>query len=405
MHETNSVHDELPDFETICAHLGEDRTQYHGAVIPPIYQNSLFTFPNCEAWAGPSGLEGDPYHYTRVSNPTTEIVEAKIAALEGGARARCFGSGMAAISAAILSCVKAGDHVVLPHTVYGPTRQFFTTYLPRFGVEATFIDGCDPQEWEDACRPNTTLFFLESPSSYVMKQQDLQAVATIAKARGITTACDNSWASPIYQSPLKLGIDLSIHSATKYLGGHSDIVAGVVVGDEARMKKLVLDEGLLLGGILDPFAAWLLLRGLRTLPVRMAQHQQSARRIARALCAHEKVQAVHYPGLDSDAQAELTARQLRGTAGLMSIELRDQTREAAFRFVNALKNFGIGCSWGGFESLALPSHVPAAHIDGGAGKRWLVRMHIGLEHPDTLWADLQNALEKSGEEPPESILA
>jgi len=393
MSEPNPIPEELPDFETICAHLGEDRTRYQGAVIPPIYQNSLFTFPNCEAWAGPSGLEGDPYHYTRVSNPTTEILETKIAALEGGARARCFGSGMAAISAAILSCVKAGDHVVVPHTAYGPTRQFFTTYLPRFGVEATFIDGCDPQEWEDARRPNTTLFFLESPSSFLMKQQDLRAVAAIAQAHGITTACDNSWASPIYQSPLKMGIDLSIHSATKYLGGHSDVVAGVVIGSAERMKRIVLDEGLLLGGILDPFAAWLLLRGLRTLPVRMAQHQQSARRIAHALCAHSAVKRVFYPGLDSYDQAELSARQLRGTAGLMSLELREPGREAAFRFVNGLENFGIGCSWGGFESLVVPANIPAAHIDGGEGHRWLVRLHIGLESADTLWEDLRSALE------------
>ena len=392
---TNPVSDELPDFETICAHFGEDRTRYQGAVIPPIYQNSLFTFPNCADWGGPFSLEGEPYNYTRVSNPTTEIAEVKIAAMEGGARARCFGSGMAAISAAILSCVKAGDHVVLPQTVYGPTRQFFTTYLPRFGVEATFIDGCDPQEWEDSRRPNTTLFFLESPSSYIMKQQDLQAVATIAQAHGIATACDNSWASPLYQSPLRLGIDLSIHSATKYLGGHSDIVAGVVVGQEAHMKRLVMDEGLLLGGILDPFAAWLLLRGLRTLPVRMAQHQHNARRIARALCAHSAIRAVYYPGLDSDDQAELTARQLRGTSGLMSFELRDPSREAAFRVVDSLKNFGIGCSWGGFESLALPASIPAKHIDGGQGSRWLIRMHIGLESADALWDDVRTALEKT----------
>ena len=394
MPETNPVPEELPDFETICAHLGEDRTRYQGAVIPPIYQNSLFTYPNCEAWAGPFSLDGEPYNYTRVANPTTEIAEVKIAAMEGGARARCFGSGMAAISAAILSCVKAGDHVVLPQTVYGPTRQFFTTYLPRFGVDATFIDGCDPQEWDDARRPNTTLFFLESPSSYVMKQQDLHAVATIAQAHGITTACDNSWASPLYQSPLRLGIDLSIHSATKYLGGHSDIVAGVVVGNEPHMKRLVLDEGLLLGGILDPFAAWLLLRGLRTLPVRMAQHQQNARRLARALCAHSAVKTVFYPGLDSDVQAELTARQLRGTTGLMSIELRTPGREAAFRFVNGLHHFGIGCSWGGFESLAVPAAISAAHVDGGEGVRWLIRLHIGLESADALWEDLRTALEK-----------
>ncbi len=395
MSEKNPLNADLPDFETICAHFGEDPARYQGAVVPPIYQNSLFTYPNCAAWNSPGGLEGEPYNYTRVSNPTTEIAEAKIAAMESGDRARCFGSGMAAISSAILSSVKSGDHVVAPKTIYGPTKQFLTTYLPRFGVEATFIDGCDPQEWDDSRRSTTSLFYLETPSSYVFKQQDLQAVAGIAKRHGIVTACDNSWASPLFQSPLRLGIDLSIHSATKYLGGHSDIVAGVVIGSESRMKRLVLDEGLLLGGILDPFAAWLLLRGLRTLPIRMEQHQRTARLLSRALSEHSAVGSVYYPGMDADPQAVLTAKQLRGTSGLMSIALHNQTREAACRVVDSLKNFAIGCSWGGFESLAIPCDVPAEHIDGSEGTRWLIRLHIGLESPNALWADLEVALAKA----------
>ncbi len=398
----------MPDFETICAHWGEDRSGYKGAVIPPIFQNSLFTAPDCETaergWSEGSlrlGGVGVPseaetpefYNYTRVSNPTTEIAEAKIAALEGGEMARCFGSGMGAISAAILSCVRTGDHVVAPDTVYGPTRTFLADYLARFQIGVTFVEGSDPEDYARAAQPNTTLFYLESPSSLVFKQQDLAAVAALAQARGITTICDNSWASPYFQNPLRFGIDLVLHSATKYLGGHSDIVAGVVVGRAERMKALIMQEGVLFGAVLDPFASWLLLRGLRTLAVRMKQHQENAVHIANHLAAHPHVAAVYYPGLRSDPQPELTIRQLRGTSGLMSVELKDQSREATYRFVNALRYFGIGASWGGFESLAVPLTVPARVVGGSADEtRRLIRLHIGLESADDLWNDLNAAL-------------
>lgn len=394
--------DEVPHFETICAHLGENPEEYRGAVIPPIYQNSLFTFPNCAARErnyAPSTAEGghsaggvsEMYDYSRVCNPTTDIVEAKIAALEGGERARCFGSGMGAISAAILGCVKAGDHVIAPDTVYGPTRQFLRDYLKRFGVGVTFVEGSNVQEWADALRPNTTLLFLESPSSVIMKQQDLSAIAQMARAQGASTVIDNSWATPIFQNPLAHGIDLVVHSATKYLGGHSDIVAGVVVGNGERMRKLTLDEGCLLGAMLDPFAAWLLLRGLRTLPIRMERHQQSAKRIANALREHPSVARVFYPGLPDDPQAELTRKQLRGTSGLMSVMLKTPGKTAAHRVVDALRYFAIGCSWGGFESLALPSLAAGAAI-GEAEPRWVIRLHIGLETVEDLWDDLDAAL-------------
>ncbi len=352
-------YDNLPDPGTICAHLGEDRALHLGAVIPPIFQKSLFTFPTCEDlgknWVSP---DQESFFYTRISNPTTDIAEAKIAALEGGDEARCFGSGMAAISAAIMSCVRAGDHIVAVETSYGPTRQFLTDYLVRFGVSVTYVDGSNLQEWEEAILPNTTLFYLESPSSVIFKQQDLRAMAKLAKSHNIATICDNSWASPIYQNPLRFGIDLVLHSATKYLGGHSDIVAGVVVGAAERMKKLKDEEGGLLGAVLDPFASWLLIRGLRSLPVRMEAHQRSARNIACALIDHSAVAEVHYPGLPGDRQPELTRSQLRGTSGLLSFELKKAGREPAYIFCNRLKYFGIGCSWGGFESLCIPSGVP-----------------------------------------------
>ena len=391
----------MPDPDTICAHWGEDRTHYQGAVIPPIYQNSLFTFPDCEtretnyaAGEGDfdAGHVSNRYEYSRVCNPTTDIAEAKIAALEGAEAARCFGSGMGAISAAILSAIKAGDHVVTLNSVYGPTRQFLLNYLPRFGITTTLIDGSEVGEWADAIRPETALFCLESPSSIVMTQQDMTAVAQIAKERGITTLCDNSWASPIFQNPGKMGVDLTIHSATKYLGGHSDIVAGVVAGSAARIRKMTLDEGCLLGAVIDPFSAWLLIRGIRTLGVRMERHQRTARRIGTQLLEHPAVANVFYPGLPNDPQPELTAKQLRGTSGLLSVELKTPTKEANYRFINGLKYFGIGCSWGGFESLAMPASLPARTLNRTGEPVWLTRLHLGLESESDLWDDLSAAL-------------
>lgn len=398
--------------ETIVTHWAEDPRRYLGAVVPPIFQNSLFTFPDSaervaswppfvpsveETENGADWLPPHGYDYTRVSNPTTDIAEAKIAALEGGDRARCFGSGMAAISAAILSCVKAGDHIVCVDTVYGPTRSFLSNYLPRFGITTTYIDGCDSREWFETMTNDTRLFFLESPSSVVMKQQNLAEIAEFAQEHGITTICDNSWASPIFQNPLALGIDLVVHSATKYLGGHSDIVAGVAVGNEERMQKLIMEEGCLLGAVLDPFAAWLLLRGLRTLPIRMERHQQTAQIIAQALHEHPNVARVFYPGNPDDRQPGLTQTQLRGTSGLLSFQLKNKSQEAARRVVDSLKYFAIGCSWGGFESLALVMPVPARALDEqGNAMRSVIRLHIGLEHADDLWNDLDTALKLAG---------
>jgi cystathionine gamma-lyase len=380
-----------PRFETICAHWAEDPARYQGAVIPPIYQNSLFTAPNCAArYDSPAE---DYYDYPRVANPTTEIAEAKIAALEGGQKARGFGSGMAAISAAILACVQTGDHVIAVETIYGPTRQFLTEYGARFGFDVTFIPGDDPQQFADALQPNTTLIYLESPSSLVFRQQDLAAVAALAQSRGIATICDNSWASPYFQNPLDFGIDLVVHSATKYLGGHSDIVAGVVVGNEERMTRLITREGYLLGATLDPFAAWLLLRGLRTLALRMERHQQTATLLTRRLLEHPSVAFVLYPGLPTDSQPELTRRQLRGTSGLFSFALKENTKAAAYHFVDRLRYFGIGCSWGGFESLALPMRISPHMLPGLTEPRWIVRAHLGLENAEDLWKDIENALE------------
>jgi cystathionine beta-lyase len=390
-----------PGFETLCAHAGEDPARFQGAVVPPIFQNSLFVSPDCETFVR---RDQDPnlYDYTRVANPTTDVLETKLAALEKAEAARCFGSGDAAVTAAVLHSVKAGDHIVAVETAYGPTRSILGSYLRKFDVATTFVAGNDPQQWVDACQPNTRLFYLESPSSLVFNLQDIRAVTGFAKERGITTITDNSWASPYFQNPIELGVDLVLHSATKYLGGHSDIVAGVVTGNKERMQSIKQQEGALLGGILDPFAAWLMLRGLRTLALRMERHQSSAMAIASYLEQHPRVAHVYYPGLSSHSQYSLGRRQLRGYSGLLSFELKDGDEGAAFRFVNALRYFGIGVSWGGFESLAIPIGFPeksrggAAALPGVHGAigriNWGARLHIGLETQEDLLEDLELAL-------------
>jgi cystathionine beta-lyase len=380
---------EEPGFETLCAHGGDEPARWLGAPVPPIYQNSLFTAPNVDAFLARAGRQPEVYDYSRVANPTTDVLEHKLAALEGAGAARCFASGMAAVSAAILHCVKAGEHLVAVDTIYGPTRKLLTEYLPRYGVSTTFVAGTDPQQFVDALRPNTRLIYLESPSSLVFELQDLQAIAAIARERGILTAIDNSWATPYFQNPLALGIDLVIHSATKYLGGHSDLVAGVVLGSAERMRALCEWEGQLLGGMLDPFAAWLLLRGVRTLPVRLDRHQQSATAIATYLEAHPKVARVYYPGLPSHPQYALGQRQMRGASGLLSFVLKKPGLDPVRQLVDRLRYFGIGVSWGGFESLAIPIPVPGPHV---AEPPWGIRLHIGLESLPDLQGDLESAL-------------
>ncbi len=391
--------------ETVCAHLGDDPAQHNGAVITPIYQNSLFVMetmdelvanyvPNQEN-TGPVGGMMRKFDYTRTANPTTEVAEKKIAFLEHGDLARCFSSGMAAISAAIMSTLHAGDHVVTVRSVYSPAHHFLTDYLQRYGISVGFAEGGSVADFERAVRPNTRLFYLESPSSFVMEQQDLEGIAALAKSRDIATICDNSWATPLYQRPLDFGVDLVVHSATKYLGGHSDIVAGVVVGKRERMLKLVREEGLLLGAVLDPFSGWLLTRGLRTLPVRLAQHAQNAATIAHRLFEHKSVARVYYPGMPDDKQPGLTAKQLSGRSGLLSFELKNTELTAAYKLVNSLKYYGIGYSWGGFESLALARRVSGEMFGVNEPDRVLIRLHIGLEHVEDLWHDLESALERN----------
>ena len=258
--------------EDICAHVGDDYARFDGAIIPPIFQNSLFVKPT-----EVNGVTQTDYAYTRVCNPTTEVAERKIAALEGGDGALCFSSGMGAISSAIMHCVRANCHVILLDTAYGCTLEFIKEYLhERFNIEYTLVNGGSVDEIRAAIRPNTRLIYLESPSSLVFRMQDLDAVAALAKEHGIMTVIDNTYATPLHQQPLKHGIDIVCHTASKYMGGHSDLVAGALIARREIIESIQKYERALLGSNMDPHQSWLLTRGLRTLPVRLKRHGESA---------------------------------------------------------------------------------------------------------------------------------
>ncbi|WP_202914458.1 trans-sulfuration enzyme family protein [Paenibacillus antri] len=369
--------------EDICAHLGDDYDRFLGAVVPPIFQNSLFTRKTVN----------HGYTYTRVTNPTTEIAEKKIAALEEGEEAKCFASGMAAITSALLHALEQGSHVICPKSVYTPTRGFLETYLTRFGVEATFVESESVEAFEREIRPNTKVIFLESPVSNLFSLQDLGELSRLARAHNITTIIDNTWATPMYQNPIRFGIDLVVHSASKYLGGHSDIVGGVVIGRKETMTEMMHRERGMLGGIMDPHQSWLLLRGLRTLPIRMRQHQENGMKVAKFLEEHPAVERVYYPGLPSHPQYELGRKQMTGYSGLMSFVPKGND-EQIWAFIKSLRFFEEGPSWGGFESLINSPGIGISEESSGRTgiPSGLVRISIGLEQVDSLIDDLDRGL-------------
>lgn len=380
----------------ILNHLAEEREGYRGAVTPPIYETSNFAFGSVAAMRAAGQDELANAFYTRGNNPTVEILRRKLAALEGTEDALVFGSGAAAMAAAVLAAVRAGDHVVCVQKPYAWTRVLVRDWLPRFGVEVSFVDGADLAAVEAALTPRTKLIVLESPNSLTLELQDLAAIAAIARPRGIRTLCDNSYASPLLQRPADLGIDLVMHSATKYLNGHSDVVAGVVCGPAAMIREIFRGPYMTFGAIIGPFEAWLMLRGLRTLGVRMHRVQQSTAQVIEFLQRHPKIARVYYPGSPGDPQRELAQRQMKGGSGIMSIEVAAHDLAGVERFCDSLKMFLLAVSWGGHESLAWPVAVA---IRGGSaesnrtGLPWkLVRLSIGLEEPEDLIADLDQAL-------------
>lgn len=367
----------------ICAHLGDDYDRYLGAIVPPLFQNSLFTRKN----------ESHGYSYSRINNPTIEILEKKLAALEHAPAARVFASGMAAITATLSSVLHAGDHVLMLRSAYYPVCAFMNTEMKKYGVEVSYLEHFTLEEIEENLRPNTKVFYLESPSSNIFRVLPLRDIAKRAHECGAVAIIDNTWSTPLYQKPLELGFDYSIHSATKYLGGHSDIIGGVVLGGAEQMESLRNNQRSCWGACMDPFAAWLLTRSLRTLEVRMARHSDSAGRVARFLEQHPRVRKVYYPGLESDAGHAQAETQMTGYSGLMSF-IPDGDNQAIYAMVKSLDVFEEGPSWGGFESVVntpgLNSNLDMLRFE--CIPQGLVRISIGLEDPETLIADLDRAL-------------
>jgi cystathionine beta-lyase len=374
-----------PSIATLCIHAGQEADPVTGAVMTPIVLATTF------AQDGPGVNKG--YDYSRAGNPTRSALEKCLAELEGGRHAIAFGSGCAATTAVLLM-LQSGDHVLVGDDVYGGTFRIFDKVLKPFGVEASYLDMTDPGRVAAAIQANTRLVWLETPSNPMLKVFDIAAVAALARARGVPVAVDNTFATPVLQRPLELGAAMVVHSTTKYLNGHSDVVGGAVVtNDEALAERLHFLQKAV-GGVPSPFDCYLVLRGLKTLVVRIDRHVESARAIAEWLAAHPRVTRVHYPGLKSHPQHDLAARQMKGPGGMISFELAGGLPQAA-AFLRALRVFACAESLGGVESLAehpaimthasLPAQLRRA-VGIGDG---LIRLSVGLEDSRDLVADLE----------------
>ncbi|EAY29496.1 aminotransferase class I/II-fold pyridoxal phosphate-dependent enzyme [Microscilla marina] len=381
------------DISYIINELGEDRSQYAGAVAPPIMQTAMFSFDTVEKMRETLQQESEMPFYTRGHNPTTHILEQKMAALENAEDALVFASGSAAVAAAVIANVNQGDHVVCVQKPYSWTNKLLNSFLNRFGVTNTMVDGTDPQNFESAIQPNTRVLFLESPNSWTFEQQDLAAVAQIAKKHDIVTIIDNSYATPLFQKPIDYGIDIVVHSATKYISGHSDTVAGVLCASKAMTNKIFASEYMTLGGVVAPFNAWLLLRGLRTLPTRMDRVSATTAIVVNYLQEHSMVSKIYYPYLESDPQYTLAKKQMTKGAGQFTIELAIDDIALIEKFCNHLQRFLMACSWGGHESLIFPACVlhTSANYNRAVPPVNMIRFCIGLETPEALIADIEQA--------------
>jgi cystathionine beta-lyase/cystathionine gamma-synthase len=365
-------------------------------VGPPIHQTSTFAADSAAEFAAMATDARHPRYYSRYGNPTLGRVEAVVCALEGAEAALVTASGMGAIATAILSIVQHGDHVVAQQNHYMGTAKLLAELLPRFGVSSTLVDQTDPDAFAAALTERTRLIVVETPANPTLQLTDLRAVADLARARAIVTLADNTFASPVNQRPLDHGIDLAMHSGTKYLGGHHDLIAGVVAGPKALLDRL-WDTSLVLGATLGPFDGWLLLRGLRTLPLRVQRQNESALAVARFLASHPAIEVVHYPGLETHPQHALAQRQMTGFGGVLGFEVCGgyAATERAMARLGLVKQ---AVSLGGFETLAVHAAAMWAGTLGEEGARRagvqpnLVRLSIGLEDAADIVADLERAL-------------
>lgn len=374
----------------ICTSYADLPNEHKGAVSPPIYQTSLFAFETFEAFSSAQLKERENYVYTRGVNPTTELLEKKLALLERGEKCKCFGSGMGAISSVFFTLLTSGDHVLFLNQIYGPTRQLLE-HFKRFNISHSFLK--DEADLEAKIQENTKLIYVESPGTMHMNVVELKKVAYTAKKHGIYSVIDNTWSTPLFQKPLTLGFDISIHSLTKYIGGHSDVTGGAVIGTEKLVDQIFEIGFQLNGSVLSPHDASLIIRGLRTLPIRMKHHQDNTFKVIDYLKTKNEIEVIYHPSLLSGEKYAFISHQMEGFSGLLSIELKEGGFEKVAKFINALSLFKIGVSWGGYESLVnspvKPNNEEELKRLGISTK--LIRLSIGLESTELLIDDLESA--------------
>lgn len=385
-------------FFTQAVHAGENPAENYGAVSVPIYTTSVFAFPNADEAAAIHNFQKEGYFYGRLGNPTQTALEKSVAALEKGDDALALASGMAAVAAAVLTVVGAGDHIVAPDSMYSTTTLFLRDLQEKFNIETTFIDATIAENYAAAARENTKLFWLESPSNPLLKITDIAAVARIALGKNIKTVIDNTFATPFNQHPLDFGVDAVIHSATKYFGGHSDLTAGLVAGKKEFVEKARFGIAKLHGGNIAPQVAWLVLRGIKTLALRMERHNQNAFVVANMLESHAKVKRVFYPALASHPQHEIARRQMSGFGGMIAFDVGGA--EEGKCLVNNVKVCTLATSLGGVETiiqhsasmthanLSREERLKAGVTDG------LIRLSVGIEDAQDLIDDLEQALNR-----------
>lgn len=378
--------------DTLLTHAGRDPRGNFGIVNPPVYHASTILFPTLDAFLN----SGSAYvRYGRRGTPTTFALEEAISRLEGGHGAVLLPSGLAAITAALLACVKSGDHILVTDSVYYPTRHFCEVTLKRFGVETEYYDPLIGAGISRLIRPNTTVVFVESPGSQTFEIQDIPAIAAAAHAAGATVIADNTWGAGYYFKALDKGADISLQAGTKYVVGHSDSMMGLVVCKDEELHSRVREDAQRLGMCAGPDDVYLALRGFRTMAVRLKTHHENGLRVARWLAGRPEVVRVMHPGLEEDPGHGLWKRDFTGACGLFGFVLKSESRDGLAAMIDGMKYFGMGYSWGGFESLMIPTWPERARsatewAPGGQS----MRIHIGLEDPDDLIADLQAGLER-----------
>ncbi len=378
---------------TAVTTVGRDPFANHGVVNPPVYHASTILFPTLAEWRKSRDLDYKGARYGRTGTPTTFAFEDAVAEIEGGDRAIAVASGLGAITATLLALAESGDHLLVADTVYGPTRRVCTELLGKFGVETTYYDPLIGARIADLIRPNTRLVYMESPGTATFEVQDVPAIAAAAHDRGAITIADNTWSSPLYFKPFKHGVDVSIHAATKYISGHSDVMSGVITTTN-EMYPRIRPFSILHSGCAGPDDCYLSLRGLRTLAVRMPRHQETALILARWLQGRPEVERVLHPALPGHPGHALWKRDFLGSTGLFGVVLKPLPDSALAAFLETGDLFNMGASWGGYESLMIPLDVGesrSATTWDVAGQ--MLRIHAGLEDPEDLIADLELAFE------------